>query len=104
VTCSTGDADFAGPPLGVIEDFPYDSSESSLEPGDFLVMYTDGVDESYNLREEKLGNERAHRAILAVETRTAQGVGEKLVATVKQHATGRDPHDDLTVVVLGRKA
>jgi serine phosphatase RsbU (regulator of sigma subunit) len=104
VICSTGNSDFAGPPLGVIEDLPFESQEVTLERGDYLVMYTDGVDESNNLREESFGNERAHKAILAAEPHSARAVGEKLVTTVKQHATGRDPHDDLTVVVIGRKA
>jgi len=104
VVCSTGDSDFAGPPLGIMEDLPYDATEISLQPGDFLVMYTDGVDESENVRGESFGNERALKAILSAEPTNAQSVGEKLVATVKQHATGRDPHDDLTVVVVRRNA
>ncbi|MFQ3592410.1 MAG: SpoIIE family protein phosphatase [Gemmataceae bacterium] len=102
VICSTGDSDFAGPPLGILEDLPYDSSEISLEPGDFLVMYTDGVDESENIRGESFGNNRAKAAVLSATPTSAQAVGEKLVAAVKQHATGRDPHDDLTVVVVRR--
>jgi serine phosphatase RsbU (regulator of sigma subunit)/pSer/pThr/pTyr-binding forkhead associated (FHA) protein len=101
---STHNADFGGLVLGMMEDLPFDSCPIALEPGDCLVMYTDGVDESMNVKGENFGNAGAEAAIRSAGTGGAHRVGEKLVAAVKQHAAGRDPHDDLTVVVLGRKA
>jgi serine phosphatase RsbU (regulator of sigma subunit) len=68
------------------------------------VLYTDGVDESMNLKGEEFTHAGAERAIKSAGRGAPKEVGEKLVAAVKQHAAGRDPHDDLTVVVVGRKA
>jgi serine phosphatase RsbU (regulator of sigma subunit) len=104
VTCSVGDKDFGGLPLGMMEGAAFSSREVTLQPGDCLVLYTDGVDESRNVREEEFKHAGAERAIKSAGKAGPKEVGEKLVAAVKQHATGRDPHDDLTVVVIGRKA
>ncbi|MGL4554367.1 MAG: SpoIIE family protein phosphatase [Gemmataceae bacterium] len=104
LSSSSGGKDFGGPPLGMIEGLPFDSCKVSLLAGDCLVLYTDGVDESMNVKGEEFKHAGAERAIRSAGAGGPKEVGEKLVAAVKQHAAGRDPHDDLTVVVVGRKA
>lgn len=48
-----------GPALAVVENFEYKTFEQQLKPGDSIVMYTDGVLEETNSREEEFGTERA---------------------------------------------
>jgi serine phosphatase RsbU (regulator of sigma subunit)/pSer/pThr/pTyr-binding forkhead associated (FHA) protein len=91
-----------GPPLGMIEGLPFDSCQATLQPGDSLVMFTDGVDESMNKRGERFELDGVERVIKAAGKAGPKGLVDKLVSAVKEHARDREPHDDLTVVSLGR--
>jgi serine phosphatase RsbU (regulator of sigma subunit)/CHASE2 domain-containing sensor protein len=93
--------DARGPPLCVIEDFPYEPGRIKLEPNDILLLMTDGVteaaDRQYNmygsarLLECLSGNERPHTATL---------VCEKLYADVKRFTEGAPASDDITIMAL----
>jgi sigma-B regulation protein RsbU (phosphoserine phosphatase) len=96
--------DVGGPPLGMIEGLPFDSCQVALQPGETLILYTDGVDESMNTRGEKFRLEGIERVVKASGDVGPRELGERLVAAVKQHATNRDPHDDVTIVLVGRRA
>lgn len=93
--------DQTGFPLGVMEGIPYETNVFSLNPGDCVVLYTDGVSESKNTQELDLGVDGVLQAIKQVE-KTPKTIGVTLVEAVHKHATGRKPHDDMTVVVFGR--
>jgi serine phosphatase RsbU (regulator of sigma subunit)/pSer/pThr/pTyr-binding forkhead associated (FHA) protein len=95
--------DVGGPPLGMIEGLRFGTCQVTLNAGESLVLFTDGVDESMNVKGEKFTKEGVERVIRSAGNVSPKDLGEKLVAAVKQHATGRDPHDDVTVVVLGRR-
>ena len=43
-----------GVPLGILEDAPYQSGSVTLQTGDWLVIFTDGVVEAENQRQEEL--------------------------------------------------
>lgn len=94
--------DMAGFPLGVAEGIPFDSATVTLEPGDCIVQFTDGVPEARSRDDKEFGNEAVFAALKAGPP-TAKEMGQRLVAAVKQHALGRKPHDDVTVVCFGRK-
>jgi len=93
---------FGGLPLGMVEGYPYDTLQIEIQPGESLVQFTDGADESMNVKGEKFGMERIVEILKAAGNVSAKELGEKLVSTIKAYAAGRDPHDDLTVVVLKR--
>jgi serine phosphatase RsbU (regulator of sigma subunit) len=90
-----------GPPLCVIEDFPYEPGRIKLEPNDILLLMTDGVteaaDRQYNmygsarLLECLSGNGRPHTATL---------VCEKLYADVKRFTESAPASDDITIMAL----
>jgi serine phosphatase RsbU (regulator of sigma subunit) len=44
-----------GPPLGVMEDVPYQEKTAELEPGDSLLLFSDGAFEIHNAKDELLG-------------------------------------------------
>jgi serine phosphatase RsbU (regulator of sigma subunit)/pSer/pThr/pTyr-binding forkhead associated (FHA) protein len=97
------DNDVGGPPLGMISGLDFDSCQISLEPGDSLLLYTDGVDESANTRGEQFKMAGIERVVRGCGPVGPQEMVERLVSAVKQHAAGRDPHDDVTVVALSRR-
>ncbi len=93
--------DQTGLPLGIVEGIPYETSTFTLAPGDCVVLYTDGVSESRSVDDAEFGVDGILEAF-KVCPKTAKGMGARLVEEVQKHATGRKPHDDLTVVVFSR--
>ncbi len=96
--------EMAGFPLGVADGIPYESVTVGLEPGDVVVVFTDGVTEAKNRDGDDFQlNNRVPATILAAAPSVGD-IGERLVAAVKQHALGLKQHDDITVVCFGRTA
>jgi serine phosphatase RsbU (regulator of sigma subunit) len=93
----------AGVPLGILDGFPFETYSITLEPGDSLLLFTDGVNESMSVNNVEFGIEGVQRVLREAGDAGPQQLVERLVNAVKQHATGREPHDDLTVVSLGRR-
>lgn len=93
--------DLAGLPLGVAEGIPYDSATVALDPGDSLLLYTDGVSEAKNKQEAEFQLEGIYSALKAGPL-TPKVMGERLVTTLKKHFVGCKQHDDITVVCFGR--
>ena len=93
-------ADMAGLPLGV-RDCPYMQVETSFEPGDMLLLYTDGATEMRNNAGELYGSERLHDAILAAPG-DVEGLGNALLNDLQQFAQTRLAGDDLTLLCVGR--
>jgi serine phosphatase RsbU (regulator of sigma subunit)/pSer/pThr/pTyr-binding forkhead associated (FHA) protein len=96
-------SDQAGLPLGIVEGIPYECNTLTLGPGDTITLFTDGVSESKSVAEKDFGMEGVYAA-LKPGPMTPKDMGSRLVDAVKRHATGRKPHDDLTVVTFGRIA
>jgi serine phosphatase RsbU (regulator of sigma subunit) len=94
--------DQAGFPLGVADGIPYESATIKLEPGDGVLLFTDGITEAKNKDDRDFQMEGVLAALKSVP-RTPQALVERLVATVNEYAKGRKPHDDVTVVAFGRQ-
>ncbi len=96
--------DVSGLPLGIAEGFAYDACKIALQPGESLLLFTDGVDESLDVKGVPFDMKGIEGALRGAGRVSAQGLVDTVVRAVKQHAAGRDPHDDITVVALGRLA
>jgi phosphoserine phosphatase RsbU/P len=94
----------AGLPLGILEDFEYDSVEVSFAPGDVLIMYTDGVNEAMNEAEDQLTTDAMISEIKNSQAKTPVAIGELLHDTVNRHIGNVPPIDDMCIVCLGRKS
>ena len=90
----------AGIPLGVF-DKPYQECVTRLEPGDVLVLCTDGVTETRDVANDLYGLDRV-RAVVTATPGDAEAVGEAILADVRYFAGGHAPTDDLTLVCLSR--
>ncbi|HEV8059467.1 MAG TPA: SpoIIE family protein phosphatase [Gemmataceae bacterium] len=93
--------DFIGLPLGVMEGFPYECREMKLEPGDSVLIFSDGVTEAMD-KQNNLLNDKAFEMAVQEGVRGAKPLGERVVKLVKQHAAGRGQSDDITLVSFGR--
>lgn len=68
------------------------------------MLFSDGVTESMNVKGQELKLDGVKRVIRTAGNVAPTQIGERLAEAVRQHATGRDPHDDVTVVVVGRRS
>ena len=95
--------DRAGFPLGVAEGIPYEADTVTINPGDAVFLFTDGVTDAKNKQEQEFKMDGV-RTILsaAAGAMTPRAAGERLVAAVKKHFVGCKQHDDLTIVAFGR--
>jgi serine phosphatase RsbU (regulator of sigma subunit) len=94
--------DGGGPPLCVIEDYPYEEARARLEPRDVLVLASDGFTEAMNRTGALYGRERL-RALL--ESPVRRGVdptvlGHEIVAAIKAFEAGSEPADDQTLLLV----
>jgi sigma-B regulation protein RsbU (phosphoserine phosphatase) len=86
----------------VIGLFPqrYERGEFSHEPGDLIVLFTDGVSESMNSHEEEWGEERLIELAKTCHALPALEGTRRILAAAQAFAAGASQHDDMTLVVL----
>jgi serine phosphatase RsbU (regulator of sigma subunit)/pSer/pThr/pTyr-binding forkhead associated (FHA) protein len=92
----------AGLPLGMVAGSVYSACQISLEPGDSLLLFSDGMTDALDVRNNPFGMKGVERVVAAAGVVPTADLGERLIKAVEQHATNREPHDDLTLVCLGR--
>ena len=84
--------------LGVLPDATYGQREVPLEPGDRLVLYTDGITDAESPQGEDYGEARLSQAAAAHRTLSAQAILDALFADVSSFTGGRF-EDDATLIV-----
>ena len=90
-----------GRPLGRQGDTPYPSgNEVPLEPGDILLLLTDGIEEAMRSDDEIFGMDRAVEVVRARRDRPAAEIVEAVCTAAKGFSAPEPQTDDLTVVVL----
>ncbi len=90
-------------PLGIVENLESSARTLELEPGDVLVLYTDGITEAQDEEEGFFGEERLQRLVGRNCHRPAQIIGEKVVAAVYDFMGEAPQHDDMTLMVIVRE-
>lgn len=88
--------------LGAIADLDYSDKVLYLEPGQKIVIYTDGVVEAENRQEEQYGDERLAALVRDNYGLSSRELVEAVIEDVNKFANGADQSDDITIVVLGR--
>ena len=89
-----------GMPVGMFEFAPYSGDETELEPGDTLVIYSDGVTEAHNLAGEEFGEARLVEVLERYSRGSAEIVLEQIISAVREFATGAEQYDDVTALVV----
>ncbi len=90
--------------LGIMEEFPYEEETISLRKDDVLVVYSDGIAEAMNSREEFFGEQRLAAVIKQHRNRTAEELLGEVISAVQKHADTYPQSDDMTIVVLKRRS
>jgi serine phosphatase RsbU (regulator of sigma subunit) len=84
--------------LGLFEQWQCSTNEVQLQPGDLLVLYSDGVTEAYNDREEEFGETRLVQVLEANRSLEISTLLTKLLEDVNQFSSGKQS-DDVTAIV-----
>jgi serine phosphatase RsbU (regulator of sigma subunit) len=94
--------DLAGLPLGIMEGVAYRQATITLEAGDVLAMYTDGINEAMNPKGQQYTIERIRGHVKAGGTQL-QAIGQTIVDEVLAHVGTGAQTDDMCLVLLQRK-
>jgi Stage II sporulation protein E (SpoIIE) len=91
-----------GTPLGLLPNVSYDRMIVKPDPGDLIVLYSDGVSEATNLAGKELGRDDLLTLARALNPISAKTFGVQLVEAVGEFRGGSVPEDDETIIVLQR--
>jgi sigma-B regulation protein RsbU (phosphoserine phosphatase) len=95
-----GSANF---PVGMFAEAEYQSSRIQLEPGDFLVIYTDGVSEAQNPQNEMFEEARLRRIMECFTGDTVEQLGDAIREGMRAFTEGAAQSDDVTILVVQHK-
>ena len=91
-----------GIPLGIEEDWSYGQQNVGIEPGDLIVLYSDGITEARDLAGEEFGEERILSTVRSQCSFGTEQVLESLHDAVRAHVADAPQLDDMTLVLLKR--
>ena len=92
--------DRGGPIVGLFETAVYEDETIKLNPGDWLVVFSDGVSEALSAAGEEYGDSRIVSCVQSHATLEPQGLLEAIFADVREFARGAAQSDDITAMVL----
>jgi len=92
--------DVGGLPLGIQPEARYESASVALAPGDWLIIFTDGLVEAENARQEEYGETRLLGVIAAGAAGTPQEMLTRMMAEVDLFRRHDAQHDDVTCLLV----
>lgn len=91
-----------GLPLGVMDNQEYREESVQLEPGDKLVIFSDGIIDSRNEEDERFGEGRLKQILLDENKNTGEQLMDHAFTASIEHNANPQPFDDMTMIVLSR--
>jgi phosphoserine phosphatase RsbU/P len=92
--------DVGGLPFGILPETKYESGNATLAPGDWLIIFTDGLVEAVNARDEEYGEARLLAVLEAGKSDTPAQMLERLMAELDRFVGNTPQHDDVTCMLL----
>jgi len=92
--------DVGGLPLGIQPEAKYESASVALAPGDWLIIFTDGVVEAENAYQAEFGEARLLSTIAANATTTPAEMLHRLLAELDLFVGNTAQHDDVTCLLV----
>src|SRR5262252_5773125 len=89
--------------LGLFEQASFEEERLQLEPGDFIVAFSDGVTEAVNPAGDEYMDDRLIASITqhrAISTESSEQFLERLLADVRTFCSGEMPRDDMTLLMV----
>jgi phosphoserine phosphatase RsbU/P len=89
-----------GVPLGILQDAPYQSASVTMQSGDWLVIFTDGVVEAENQKQEEYGEGRLFGVLQAGITYAPAALLNYIMDDLDRFVASAPQHDDVTLMLL----
>jgi sigma-B regulation protein RsbU (phosphoserine phosphatase) len=94
--------DKGGLPIGMMQSVLYQEASVAFEPGDVLVIYSDGITESINEKEEEFEEERLIEVVKNNLGRSASGIRDRIDEALSRFVGTTAPVDDMTLMIIKR--
>ena len=94
--------DKGGLPIGMMRGVAYQEGSVEFQPGDVLVIYSDGITESINEREEEFDEERLIEVVKKNLSRSASGIRDRIDEALSRFVGTTAPVDDMTLMIIKR--
>lgn len=88
--------------LGIDETMTYQQRTIRLAPGDFLLLYTDGVTDAINSQQQEFGRDRLRQTAANQRRSSAADLVGALEQALYHFVGGTEPFDDITILLVGR--
>jgi sigma-B regulation protein RsbU (phosphoserine phosphatase) len=92
--------DVGGLPYGILPDAKYESATVTLAPGDWLIIFTDGLVEAENARQDEYGEARLLAAIETGKSSEPADMLKRFMAELDLFVGNTPQHDDVTCLLL----
>lgn len=92
-----------GFPLGIFDDQTWSRDTRQLDPGDVLVLYSDGVTETQQMDGSFFGEERLIESVLAASGNSAQDIHGSIIAGLRNFMREAPQSDDIVLSVIRRE-
>jgi sigma-B regulation protein RsbU (phosphoserine phosphatase) len=89
-----------GIPLGILEDSTYQEWVTTLDPGDVLLLYSDGLTEAASASGELFGEERLRSVLVSSVDQPAAVIADRILNAVEEFSAAATASDDRTLVVV----
>lgn len=89
-------------PLGLLDGSSYDALALKSKPGDFFMLYSDGISEALDPNGNELGRHGLMNLVQSLDRTSAEQFGSQLVTAIDGFRAGAAPLDDQTVIVIKR--
>ncbi len=89
--------------LGFVPHFSYNEDRIAVNPGDVLLLNSDGITEAMNQREEEFGEQRLIKIVQANLDKSAEQMIDCIIKEVLEYSKGIPQLDDMTLLVLKRQ-
>lgn len=97
VSMLTGDS---GTALGIFEDATFSSQTLTMNPGDSLLLYTDGISEAMDIAYDAYGEQRLCDLLTGLSHNNAQELVETIITDVNTFTGEAEQSDDITLLAL----
>src|SRR5712692_323844 len=92
--------DVGGLPLGIQPEASYEAASVALSPGDWLIIFTDGLVEAVNARDEEFDEPRLLNALEAGASSTPKELLDRLMVSLDLFVGSTPQHDDVTCLLV----
>jgi sigma-B regulation protein RsbU (phosphoserine phosphatase) len=89
-----------GVPAGLLDDRQYDELTLHTQPGDLLLLYSDGITDQLDAKQEDYGRNRLYHVVKKMAGEPAEAIAEAILADLDDFSAGAPAFDDQTLIAI----